>query len=121
MSANPIVYCLEQLTDYRQFERLWQRTLRHGLLFTTGFKSRIATYDGWEVPVPLSITIQHGTADLAQVAKDILGLTKLNYNACQPGESQPITVKYSDRIGEILLANPELPRKDWRHNFKYYV
>jgi hypothetical protein len=100
---------------------LWQRTLRHGLLFTTGFKSRIATYDGWEVPVPLSITIQHGTADLVQVAKDILGLTKLNYNACQPGESQPITVKYSDRIGEILLANPELPREDWRHNFKYYV
>ena len=44
-----------------------------------------------------------------------------NYNACQPGESEPITVKYSDRIGEILLANPDLPRKDWRHNFKYYV
>ena len=22
MSADPIIYCLEQLTDYRQFERL---------------------------------------------------------------------------------------------------
>ncbi|MCG8047524.1 MAG: hypothetical protein N0E48_18165 [Candidatus Thiodiazotropha endolucinida] len=97
----------------------WQRTQRHGLLFTTGFKPRIGTYDGWEVPVPLSITVQHGDADLVQVARDILGLTKLNYNACQLGESQPITVKYSDRIGEILLANPEL--KEWRHNFKYYI
>lgn len=100
---------------------LWQRTTRFGLLFTTGFKERIATYDGWEIPVPLSITIQHGQADLVQVAKDILGLTKLNYNACQPGESQPITVKYSDRIGEILLANPEIRREDWRPNFKYYI
>jgi hypothetical protein len=100
---------------------LWQRTKRHGLLFTTGFKPRIATYDGWEIPVPLSVTIQHGDADLLQVARDILGLTKLNYNACQPGESQPITVKYSDRVGEILLANPELKSTDWRHNFKYYV
>jgi hypothetical protein len=99
----------------------WQRSDRHGLLFTNGFKPRIGTYDGWEVPVPLSITIQHGNGDLLQVARDILGLTKLNYNACQLGESQPITVKYSDRIGEILLANPEMPRKDWRHNLKYYI
>jgi argonaute-like protein implicated in RNA metabolism and viral defense len=99
----------------------WQRTQRHGLLFTSGFKPRIATYDGWEIPIPLSITIQHGDADLIQVATDILGLTKLNYNSCQLGESQPITVKYSDRIGEVLLANPELPREQWRTNFKFYI
>jgi hypothetical protein len=98
-----------------------QRTARHGLLFTSGFKPRLATYDGWEVPVPLSITVQHGRADLVQVATDILGLTKPNYNSCQLGESPPITVKYSDRIGEILLANPEVPRAHWRHNLKYYV
>lgn len=99
----------------------WQRTQRHGLLFTSGFKPRIGTYDGWEVPVPLSISVQQGEADIVQVATDILGLTKLNYNACRLGEGQPITVKYSDRIGEILLANPELPPQAWRHNFKYYV
>ena len=99
----------------------WRQTKRHGYLFTTGFKPRIGTYDGWEVPVPLAISIQHGEAEIVQVAKDILGLTKLNYNACQLGESQPITIKYSDRIGEILLANPEVPREYWRHNFKYYI
>lgn len=99
----------------------WQRTERHGLLFTNGFKARIGTYDGWEVPVPLAISIQHGDADLLQVARDVLGLTKLNYNACQLGEGQPITVKYSDRVGEILLANPGLPPEHWRHNFKYYA
>lgn len=99
----------------------WQRTSRHGLLYTNGFKPRIATYDGFEVPVPLSITIQHGDGDVLQVAKDILGLTKLNYNSCQLGEGRPITVKYSDRVGEILLANPGLPTDVWKHNFKYYA
>ena len=99
----------------------WQRTMRHGLLFTTGFKPRLATYDGWETPLPLSATVQHGEADLVQVAKDILGLTKLNYNACRLGEAKPITVKYSSRVGEILLANPEMPSSGWRHNFKYYA
>jgi hypothetical protein len=99
----------------------WKRTARHGLLYTNGFKPRIATYDGFEVPVPLAITIQHGEGDILQVAKDILGLTKLNYNSCQLGEGRPITVKYSDRVGEILLANPGLPPKKWKHNFKYYA
>lgn len=99
----------------------WQRTENHGLLFTSGFKERIAAYDGWEVPVPLSITLQHGNADLHVIAQDILALTKANYNACQLGESEPITVKYSDRVGEILLSNPELPREKWQHNFKYYI
>lgn len=99
----------------------WQRTARHGLLYTNGFKPRMATYDGFEVPVPLSISIQHGDGDILQVAKDILGLTKLNYNSCQLGEGRPITVKYSDRVGEILLANPGLTSDKWRHNFKYYA
>jgi hypothetical protein len=69
---------------------------RGQIYFFNGFKPRIATYDGFEVPVPLAITVQHGDGDLVQVAKDILGLTKLNYNSCQLGEGQPITVKYSD-------------------------
>lgn len=99
----------------------WQRSARHGLLFTNGFKPRIGTYDGFEVPVPLAITIQHGDGDLVQIARDVLGLTKLNYNSCQLGEGQPITVKYSDRVGEILLANPGLPPDMWKHNFKYYA
>jgi len=58
---------------------------------------------------------------LVQVAKDILGLTKLNYNACLMDESEPITVKISDRIGEILLSNPELSHEKWKCNFKYYI
>ena len=99
----------------------WQQSRRHGYLFTSGFKPRIGAYDGWEIPVPLSITVQHGKTDLLQVATDILGLTKLNYNSCQLGESEPITVKYSAAIGEVLLGNKEVPRDTWRHNFKYYM
>lgn len=99
----------------------WQRSARRGLLFTNGFKPRIATYDGWEVPRPLEIDLQHGDGDLVSIAKDVFGLTKVNYNTCQLGEGQPITVKYSDRVGEILLANREVDRTTWRHNFKYYI
>ena len=99
----------------------WQHNRHHGYLYTSGFKERIAAYDGWEVPVPLSITLQHGDADMSMVAQDILLLSKANYNACQIGDGEPITIKYSDRVGEILLSNPDLPREKWQHNFKYYI
>ena len=90
-----------------------------GFLWASGFKPRLATYDGWETPVPLRIDIQHGNASIERVAQDIFGLTKLNYNACRLGESQPVTVKFSDAVGEILISNPNV--SDFRNNFKFYI
>ena len=90
-----------------------------GFLWASGFKPRLMTYDGWEVPVPLRIDVQHGKADIVQVAKDVLSLTKLNYNACKLGESQPVTVHFSDAVGEILVNNPDTKRP--QHSFKYYI
>jgi hypothetical protein len=92
---------------------------RSGLLWASGFKPRLATYDGWEIPVPLRIDIQYGDAPIERVAQDIFGLTKLNYNACRLGSSQPITVGFSDAVGEILVSNPTVTKR--KHNFKYYI
>src|SRR6266498_708729 len=83
----------------------WPVSARRGFLWASGFKPRLRTYDGSEVPQPLCIDIQHGEADLELVARDILGLTKLNYNCCKLGEHQPVTIHFSDAVGEILVAN----------------
>jgi hypothetical protein len=94
---------------------------RAGYLFGAGFKPRLGTYDGWEVPVPLRIDIQHGTAAIDQVAVDILGLTKLNYNACRLGEAEPVTVRFSDAVGEILISNPRIAHESRQPSFRYYI
>jgi hypothetical protein len=88
-------------------------------LWSSGFKLRLETYDGFDVPHPLRIDIQHGAGDLAQVAQDILGLTKLNYNTCRLGEAQPVTVGFSNKVGEILVTNPTIP--GGRPQFKFYI
>ena len=98
---------------------LWQHSPTRGYLFGSGFKPRLGTYDGWETPTPLQIDIQHGDADVVDVARDILGLTKLNYNACNAGDSQPVTVKFSDAVGEILVSNPTVT--DRKPTFRYYI
>ncbi len=97
----------------------WEANPRKGYLWTTGFKPRLGTYDGWEIPVPLCIDIQHGKADITQVARDIFGLTKLNYNACKLGEGMPVTIRFSKDVGEILISNPKVTKPDPR--FKFYI
>jgi hypothetical protein len=88
-------------------------------LWGSGFKPALLSYDGWDVPVPLRIDIQHGHADVTQVARDILGLTKLNYNACRMGDSSPVTVSFSDAVGEILISNPGIAKR--RSQFRFYI
>ena len=92
---------------------------KRAYLFASGFKPFLGTYDGWETPVPLRIDVQYGDESITQVAKDILGLTKLNYNACKYGDANPVTIEFSNAVGEILVSNPEL--KDPNPKFKYYI
>ena len=98
---------------------LWCLDSRRAYLWGSGYKPRLATYDGAEVPVPLGIEIQRGDADIGQVATDIFGLTKLNYNACRLGESQPVTIKFSDAVGEILVSNTSI--KHPKPHFRFYI
>ncbi len=97
----------------------WIINDRSAFLWTNGFKPHLLTYDGCIVTVPMRIEIKNGAADIRQVAADILGLTKLNYNACRAGDAMPVTVKFSDLVGEILVANPTV--KERQPNFKYYI
>jgi hypothetical protein len=82
------------------------RSERSAHLWTRGWTPRIQTYPGREVPNPLIIDISKGEADITVVLKDILSLTKLNYNTCIFGDGMPITLKFADAIGEILTAGP---------------
>ena len=91
---------------------------RKGYLWTKGFIPRLQTYPGREVPNPLSIEICHGEADLKQVMTDILGLTKVNFNRCDFADGEPVTLRFADRVGEILTATPmahELPPLPFKH------
>ena len=97
----------------------WKLNEKSGFLWGSGFKPQLGTYDGWDVPRPLRIDVQYGDAPVERVAQDILGLTKLNYNACQLGDAEPVTVGFSDAVGEILISNPKVPVRS--PNFKYYI
>ena len=53
------------------------------------------------------------------VKKDFDALTKLNYNACRFGDSEPVTIGFSDAVGEILVSSPTV--KERSPKFKFYI
>ena len=93
---------------------------RSAMLATSGFVPRLQTYYGAEVPVPLSISIRRGEADIATVMADVLGLTKLNYNSCRHSDGLPVTLKFADAVGEILVSGPS-STEDPPLQFRYYI
>jgi hypothetical protein len=95
------------------------RDERNAFLWTRGWTPRPQTYVGREVPNPPTIEVCQGNASIETVNGDILALTKLNYNTCIFGDGKPITLKFANAVGEVLVAGPvqgELPLP-----FMYYI
>jgi hypothetical protein len=82
-----------------------------------GYIPRLRTYPGREVPNPLSIEICRGDADLGVVMRDVMGLTKVNFNACIFADGLPVTLRFANAVGEILTAAPRTdgPPLPFRH------
>jgi len=95
-------------------------TKREGYLWTTGYIPRLRTYPGFETPKPVLVEINHGDADLLTVMRDVLALTKVNYNACEYASGLPVTLKFADRVGDILTASPQ-GQKAPPLPFRYYI
>lgn len=88
-------------------------------LFTRGFIPRLNTSSSLEIPNPLHVQITRGKADIDVVLKDVLALTKLNYNACIHGDGVPVTLRFSNTIGSILTATDNW--KTEQRKFMYYI
>lgn len=95
------------------------RDERTAYLWTKGFTPRLQTYPGREVPNPLLVDVCRGDASIETVLKDILALTKLNYNTCIFADGMPVTLRFANAVGEILTAGPleDVPPLP----FKYYI
>lgn len=79
---------------------------RSGFLWTRGFVPQMGTYPGREVPNPLSISVVFGNTPIKVVLRDLLALTKVNFNSCIFGDGLPVTIRFANAVGEILTSAP---------------
>ncbi len=85
------------------------------LLYTTGYVPRVRTYPGHRIPKPLYITHQ-GDTEIKEICKEIMGLTKLNWNTTAFSTYLPITLEFSEMVGKILseLVEDSVLQKHYR-------
>jgi len=95
---------------------------RNAYLWTNGYSPQLDTYIGPETPNPLLISVlrsKDAFPQIEDVLRDIMGLTKINYNACNFNDSLPVTVRFADKVGDVLVMGSAKGAE--KQPFKFYV
>ena len=71
------------------------------LLYSSGFSPRLRSYPGHRIPNALRI-YRIGDSQNEEIAEEILGLTKLDWNTTAFSTSMPITIKFATEVGRVL-------------------
>jgi len=111
-------------TNYRFFRNnlyppvrgsLFSLTDKRHILYTRGSVHQYQTYPGMYIPAPLEIRIVSSVSSVKTICKEILGLTKMNWNNTQFDNKYPITIGCARRVGEIMkyLDEYELPKESY--------
>lgn len=89
-------------------------------LYTTGYLSDLQQFHSVHVPSPLQIADHIGfDTPRDTLIREILILTKMNWNSTRVGGLWPITLKFSRLVGDIMREIP--PDREPLANFKYYM
>lgn len=71
-------------------------------IFTLGYIPQLETFPKPGIPVPIRVRITNLDSPERKMCKEILSLTKLDWNNADFCDQIPITLLASDRIGDIL-------------------
>lgn len=72
------------------------------VLYTKGSVDFFSAYPGLYVPRPLGFRCDKTTETATSLAQEILALTKMNWNNTQFDGGEPITLRASRQVGNIL-------------------
>lgn len=86
-------------------------------LFTSGYVSWWNEYPGPHIPAPLQIG-GHGDLDLREKAKELLLLTKMNWNSSEGIGRYPITISFARKVGALMA---ELSDGEPNPSYRFYM
>lgn len=87
------------------------------LLYTRGFVDYYGTYPGRYIPNPIEVRLFTFDESPEQICKEILALTKMNWNNTQFDRRYPITIDCSRKVGEILKYIEEDEKPQIKYSF----
>lgn len=75
-------------------------------LYTMGFIPYLETSPSPYIPTPWEITRHIGGSSPIDMFREVLGLTKMNFNSCAFADGTPITLSFSHKVGDIMKHIP---------------
>ena len=74
-------------------------------LFTLGYIPQLQTFPKPGIPMPVRIRVANLDSPEQKMCKEVLSLTRLNWNNADFCDQMPITISASDRIGDNLIRS----------------
>ncbi len=90
-------------------------------LYTTGFIPALKAYPHGHVPSPLQVADHYGDSAVETLLRELLVLTKMNWNSAAFAGLMPITLRFSRLVGDILREFPTDQDREPLPQFKYYI
>ena len=89
------------------------------ILYTRGSVHQYQTYPGLYIPAPLDVRVVENSSSLINICREILALTKMNWNTTQFDNKYPITIGCAKRVGQIMkyLEPGDQPKE----SYAYYM
>lgn len=88
-------------------------------LYTSGFLRSRKAYLHGHVPSPIRITDHVGDTSQEKLLKEVLSLTKMNWNSANLYSKMPITLLFSRLVGDIMRELPSSVEPEAK--YKYYI
>lgn len=76
------------------------------LLYTRGYVPYLRIYPGARVPRPLEIVFDHVDTSRDELCREVLALTRLNWNSADYNGMSPMTLRFARDVGTILRDIP---------------
>jgi hypothetical protein len=89
------------------------------ILYTLGYMPWLGTYPRPYVPEPWEIMEHHGDTPVRRLCKEVLALTKMNWNNADIADNEPITTRFARKVGEILSYIPE--SEEPHPSYRFYM
>lgn len=86
-------------------------------LYTSGYLSELGEYPHGHVPSPLQLADHVGDSSRKELMREIMILTKMNWNSANYAGLMPIPLRFSRLVGDILKEVTEEPEA----KYKYYM
>jgi hypothetical protein len=92
---------------------------KSGIVYLKGTVPYFQVYPGAYIPRAIEFIREEGETNAAELARELVGLSKLNFNNTQFDTGDPITVRAARRVGDILKHVPDGKKVNSR--FRYFT